>query len=283
MAKVDTEQRRALKRRLKEIGQFYEKQSIETGIDRNTFDLFNEVESNVYRKEQPLAFPNPAKIIPYMVFNDKDLTKGGRLYGAFWIGCKKEFRRAITINGELTSDIDGKGMHVQLLYRLEGMEMPDGDPYLFKDSNRSIAKKAMLLMMNTRKVNSLNDGRRAVIRTYKKRFDKKVDETTLFQMILELESFHQPIIHLLYKPNWGRLQHTEAAIMMNIIEMGMRDDVVILPVHDGCLCRRSDRDRVLHYFDRQGIKAEENIDHLKPLPIEETKKILDDHRRLLKA
>lgn len=50
-----------------------------------------------------------------MIFNDRDLRLGGRMYEAFWIGEKKIFRRVITIAGEKTSDIDSKAMHVQLL------------------------------------------------------------------------------------------------------------------------------------------------------------------------
>ncbi len=276
--KIDLKKRKILKDRIKRIGMFYTQQEICTGISDEVFNLFNAVETEVYRKP-PLAKPDNSNLIPYMVFNDRDMTKGGRMYGTFWIGCKKELRRLIKINGELTADIDGCAMHVQLLYRLTKTNLPDGDLYLFTDDRRTVAKKLMLLMMNTGKTYSnIQEGRKAVIRTYRKNFDK-ADEAKLLELICELETRHHCIVDELYKPNWGRLQHTEAAIMIDIIEMGMKNNIVVLPVHDGALCRRSDKETVLSFFNKAGIKASENPDHLKSLPIEETKKILELHRK----
>jgi hypothetical protein len=268
LGKVDTVERRELKDRMKRVWNFYRQHEISTGIDQSTFNLFNEVEIEVLGKI-PLIFPDPSKILPYIVYNDKDLTKGGRMYGAFWIGVKKVLRRAITIDGELTADIDGKGMHVQLMHRINGTKMPTGDPYLFDDERRSVAKNLMLLMMNTKFDYSPEQGRKAVVRTYRKDVDKTGDPEELHELVLELESHHHRIIEHLYKPNWGNLQKTEARIILSIMEVGMNENVVVLPVHDGCLCPRQHKEKVLRYFTDAGIDAAENRDHMKKLPIDE--------------
>ena len=276
---------RKLGERLETIWRFYLDHQIENGITREVFELFNRVNTDIKNKEE-LIYPKPTDILPYFVFNDDKFSKGGRMYGAFWIGSKKILRRAIRIDGDLTCDIDGKGMHVQLLYRDRNFTMPKGDPYLFgvHDKRRRVAKGAMLLMMNTRITHiARNDGRKAVLGTYKKEFTTDFLETldgiekNFLDIVLKLEAQHHKIADRLYQPNWGFLQQTEGAIMLDIMERGMNDDIVILPVHDGCLCARQYRDRVLGYFNELGIVAEENIEHLKPLPVEEAKQYLKAH------
>lgn len=279
VTRVNSAAVKELKARLRKVHAFYLQHDITTGIDKQTFDLFNGFQVEVRGKE-PLIFPDPEKILPAFVFNDRDLTKGGRMYEAFWIGESKILRRAIQIDGELTADIDGKAMHVQLLYRRKGIKPPKGDLYIFTDERRAIAKKAMLLMMNTAKPMSFVDGRKAVERTFKRHFGKVGG---LDQLILELESYHTQIADQFYQPNWGDLQRTEGAIMLSIMEDGLRDGVVILPVHDGCLCPRKNRDQVLNYFESYGIDAAENLSHLQGLPMDETREALVAVRKLMLA
>jgi len=112
---------------------------------------------------------------------------------------------------------------------------------------------------------------------YKKHYG---NEENLEEYIRELEGFHHKISTHLYKPNWGRLQKTEAAIMLNIMEEGMKEGIVILPVHDGCLCQRQHRDSVLQFFSDQGIKADENKEHLKPIPFAEYEELVRSHNKL---
>ena len=276
VAKIDTIERRQINGQLRAFWDFLKQQEIKSNITDAIFNLCNEYQVEVEKKE-PLVRPDENKFLPYSIFNSSDLTQGGRLYGAFWIGCKSYFRRLITINGHLTCDIDGRAMHVQLLYKLKGIVLPPGDPYLFEDKEvRRIAKNLMMLMLNTKEYYQPAKGREKVIRTYRGHFGKYPEASELDKYIDDLEAYHWQILDELYQPNWGRLQKTEAAIMLKIIEHGMADDVVILPVHDGCLCPRKDRDRVLEYFKREGIIAAENEKHLLPLP-------LDDFQEALRA
>ena len=194
---------------------------------------------------------------------------------------KKELRRAIKIDGSKTCDIDGKAMHVQLLYKLIGEPAPDGDLYIYTDDRRRITKGLMLLMMNTTEECPPEIGRKRVKRTYRRSFSR--DDEGLDEYIIELEGFHHKILPLLYRPNWGQLQHTEAAIMLNIMEAAMNEEIVVLPVHDGCLCKLKHKERVLQLFIDQGIEAEENKKHLLPLPLKETEALLEAFYELQKV
>lgn len=272
MARVNTEERRDLRKRMQRYWSFIQDHEITPGFDGYTFELVNDYVVEVDHKK-PLTQPNFNMVLPYIVFNDRQLTNGGRMYGAFWIGLKKELRRTLLIDGEPTCDLDGKGMHVQLLYRLAGEKIPGGDPYIYSDKGqRKIAKTLMLLMMNTVKEFVPEEGRKRVLKTYQKEVSegkaKAANEASLVGMINELEQYHHVIANEFYRPNWGRLQKTEAALMLKIMERGISENVVVLPVHDGCLCQRVHRDRVLGYFEDLEIEAAENPDHLNPIPIE---------------
>lgn len=100
--------------------------------------------------------------------------------------------------------------------------------------------------------------------------------------ILELEKMHSPILHLLYKSNWGELQRTEAGLMLQIMEAAMEDNILALPVHDGCLCQRKHRDGVLELFAELDIEAKENLKHLKVMDFAKIKEGLDEIKRTQK-
>ena len=175
----------------------------------------------------------------------------------------KTLRPYIEIDGELCADIDGQSMHVQLLYKEADEPVPKGDLYLYpkSDPRRKIMKRLMLYMMNTSKDYDLKAGRKAVIRTYN-HHQSPEEPSVLEECIKKLEELHEPILKLLYKSNWGRLQKTEADLMLNIMEEGMKKGILVLPVHDGCLCQRRHKLKVLELFRQQGIGAAENIKQL---------------------
>ncbi|MBV5330591.1 MAG: hypothetical protein JZU65_23670 [Chlorobium sp.] len=289
VAKINTVERRCLNARIRRYWDFLKQHKINSGLSRETFNLYNNIQTEVDNKE-PLLMPDEERFMPYIVFNDPGLTLGGRFYGAFWIGCKKELRRQITIDGESTADMDGKAMHVQLLYNLKGAPLPPGDPYLYTDERRNVTKMLMLYMLNTKEKESPVDGRKAVANTYhraqrevaKREKRKYFPADNIPALIEALEKHHDQIIDDLYQSNWGNLQKTESGIMLNIIERGMADNVVILPVHDGCLCPQQYGNMVLEYFKAEGIIAAENLKHKTPHPIEQMQTLLRsyrDHRR----
>jgi hypothetical protein len=278
---LDTPEKKELAARLSAWWQFIEQQDIKHNTSQECFDLLNRYQTEIRGKE-PLSYPDQTKKKPYFSFNNKEMTKGGRLYGAWWIGASKLIRKRTTINGEPTADVDGRGMHVQLLYREAGVKFPEHDPYIYQDETRTITKKLMLLMMNTKKdYLDLDKGRKAVAYTYAKGRDcPKISRDRLIALMKELEQCHEPIINQLYKSNWGRLQMVEAQIMMNIMEVGMNQNIPILPVHDGCLCPRSAKSRVVELFNEQGIEAAENEKHLIPLPEEDIRQLLRQTQKL---
>ena len=265
-----------LDRQLRQYWDFIKLHKVEHNLTPETFGIIASWKMAVGDKTEKAKFPDKRMICPVAVYNDRSLSVGGRFYGCFWIGMPSEARRFITIDGELTADIDGKSMHVQLLYKEAGLPVPDAELYIYpkSDPRRKIAKNLMLYAMNTRKKWKIKQGRIAVIRTYKKHH-KVPDGTNLMKIIMELEKLHEPILHLLYQSNWGRLQCTEAGIMLKIMLAAMKENILVLPVHDGCLCQQKHKARVLELFADQGILAEENKKHLEPLDLDKMRVFYD--------
>ncbi|MDA3807595.1 MAG: hypothetical protein PF440_06760 [Thiomicrorhabdus sp.] len=272
--KLNTKAKITHDKNIRKIWDYLKKQDIQHNVTKEMFEIVCEYNKFIGDKDKSPVFPDKTKICPVAVYNDRSISIGGRFYRAFWIGEGKDLRRLITINGEATADIDGKSMHVQLLYMKAKLPLPEGELYIYpkSDPRRKIAKKLMLYMMNTRKNWQGDSGRMAVIKTYLKH---NVFTEDLMPVILELEAKHEGIKQYLYQSNWGELQGTEAGIILGIMLKAMKEDIVCLPVHDGLICQRKHRDRVLEIFGEVGIVAEENTEHLEQLNLEKMRVVYD--------
>jgi hypothetical protein len=63
------------------------------------------------------------------VFYRADWNLGGRFHGGWWQGIKEDWRKQIYINDESTIEADYSGLHVNLLYGLQGLQPPKEDHY----------------------------------------------------------------------------------------------------------------------------------------------------------
>lgn len=269
--------------RIRAYWDFTDKFKIDPAIPPEDFAVLNESRSIVVGQAVPLEHPDPTLTKPVASFNDPAGLTGGRFYRAFWIGMNKALRPYIEIDGELCADVDGKSMHVQLLYKEAGEPIPEGDLYLYPkpDPRRKIMKGLMLYMMNTKKDYAVKDGRATVIKTYNQHKPPE-DPGLLEEYIQQLEELHKPILQLLYKSNWGRLQKVEADLMLNIMEEGLKQGILVLPVHDGCLCQRRHKDAVMELFKQQGIDAEENLQQSNKPDIKAMKEAIEVVKKLRK-
>jgi hypothetical protein len=63
------------------------------------------------------------------IFNNNDWNNGGRFYGGWWQRIPSEWRSRIRIGNMPVSEVDFKGLHIVLLYAIEGVNYIE-DPYL---------------------------------------------------------------------------------------------------------------------------------------------------------
>lgn len=87
------------------------------------------------------------------VFNNGSFRHGGRLYGGWWQGVPQRYRKYIRINRMNTVEVDFSAMHINLIYWLQGIEVPDGDLYTlegFPEETRQVVKQCLLTLINAK-------------------------------------------------------------------------------------------------------------------------------------
>jgi hypothetical protein len=89
------------------------------------------------------------------VFNRGSFELGGRLYGPWWQNIsrrKYNMRKRITINGQVTKEIDYRGLHLALIYSLSGQDpstlFEGEDPYALDGYHRNIVKAVFFVAIN---------------------------------------------------------------------------------------------------------------------------------------
>lgn len=173
----------------------------------------------------------------HRVFNNGSFEDGGRFYGGWWENIKGKYRHYITIDNKDTVELDYTGLHVRLLYAMEGIDYTE-DPYNIGDPDRRhIFKKALLTALNTKT-------RDTAIRAIR----SELKEEPLGDLPQLLDNFlekHKPIAKHFYSGIGIKLQHHDSMIaeevMMNLTKLG----IVVLPVHDSFICAK-EHEQVLH-------------------------------------
>ena len=86
--------------------------------------------SRVEPSFKPLREPKPLNLLEvflFRIFSRGSFDKGGRHYGPYYQNIIKEYRSALTIDGEPTSEQDYSCLHLRILYAFAGVPLPEGD------------------------------------------------------------------------------------------------------------------------------------------------------------
>ncbi len=186
----------------------------------------------------------------YRIFNLKQ-TWGGRMYTIGSIhSLSSEERNNITIEGKKVARFDFKAFEPSILYSLAG-EKIEGDPYTLDDDKykkydpiflRSLCKKAMLVMLNTKSFKQAAYCMNDLVR-------EEMDVDLLYQhgklpqsqipvvdIIRDLENKHHKISHKFYNETWKEVQYLGSQIMQGVAEYLMqRYECMVLQVFDECI------------------------------------------------
>jgi len=208
------------------------------------------------------------------IFNNNSWKEGGRYYGGFWQNLpnnKKEgyWRRNIYIGTMPTIEIDYSGIHIVILYAMEGIDYwkEDGrDPYDLKeyrtsDEERSTVIRALLKLLLLVTINLTNkDPKRhrnkrisaAVWKAIKRDKDNeeeskygfltqgskraKEEGIVLKEVIEAFESRHPKIAKHLASGIGTRLQKVDSEMAEYVINRMTEGGHPVLSVHDSFLC-----------------------------------------------
>lgn len=177
----------------------------------------------------------------YRVFNRRSFEHGGRFVGGWWVSCPRELRKRIFINDWPTTEIDFSGLHIVLLYALEGIEywrQIDRDPYLIEKPKfiqndrdcRDAVKRLMLVTLNAADQESAFRAFRSEADTghYFKRFK----DAQLAEILAQISKVHEPI-QSYFNSDWGtRLMRYDSTIAWETMREFVDEEIPILCVHD---------------------------------------------------
>ena len=158
----------------------------------------------------------------HRIFNNIELTHGGRFYGGWWELVPSKLRSRIVINGKRTEEYDYSGLHPNMLYAMEGLAFPS-DPYdnLVEGVPRDDCKVAFNAMLNSPKelkrlpkLNLIQYG---------------TNWANLSAAIMER---HKPIAHYFYTGFGKKLQRIDSDMAEEVMLFFANEGVPVLPSHD---------------------------------------------------
>ena len=171
------------------------------------------------------------------IFNNERWDHGGRFYGGWWQRIPEVWRTRIRIWNNLVTEIDYKGLHIALLYKIEHETMV-GDPYVLEGYEntpemRSFLKTALLSSINAKNiveaVKVLNMEINFDLDTYGWIREEKIN---LKELILALRDKHPKIKDYFFKAKGIELQNIDALIAQKIVDKFTSEGIVVLCVHD---------------------------------------------------
>ena len=183
----------------------------------------------------------------YRVFNNKKFSEGGRFYGADYQQLNQDDRSLITINGNKTSEIDFKGLHLNMLYNSEGIDF-QGDPYSITNQNpevRPLLKLISLIGINAPNpqsaVKAFND---EMCKNYKLYQIKKKYNLKPKELFSQFENAHQTISKYFRSGKGIELQYIDSMIAEDILKHFTRQGKPCLCIHDSFIVEESNKEEL---------------------------------------
>lgn len=195
----------------------------------------------------------------YRVFNSKDLSCGGRFYGAAYQYMNEEARKHLLLDGEETIELDYSGLHIRMLYNREGIDY-SGDPYSFvkrDDPLRGVYKLAALIIINSESFpNAIGALKYELIRKSKKLFGFQISKEefnyviksfgidNLADILKTMMEQHKSISKYFLQGEGVYLQNMDSQIADNVLYHFTRKDIPCLCIHDSFIVPQSFKDEL---------------------------------------
>ena len=168
------------------------------------------------------------------IFNNSSFEQGGRFYHGWWQEISSSYRKYITINGMRTEEEDFGGIHVRMLYALEGIELGSEDTHIIEgygSEYREQVKRAIYIIINA-------ETRDKAIYAIDRKLTLPSNETAR-DLFNQLELKHPKIAKYFATGKGIELQYIDSQIAEKVMLRLARDNIVALPVHDSFIVRMS--------------------------------------------
>ena len=214
-------------------------------------------------RQKPIAAPQNeqfngdlAAVSLRRVFTER-WSRGGRLYGGWWIGVSAQERAHIMIDGETTVELDYGQLHPSiLLARVEASNK--SDPYLIDGlpaSTRPLGKDTFMRLLNRRTTAGEVPTLARVTPSYK----HLLPAGMTYGKYVELYLNHMGEVSRWFGRDEGmKLQREDSDLAISIIDNLDKLGIAALPVHDSFIVKEQHGDTlkaIMQYHFRQRYKV----------------------------
>ncbi len=211
------------------------------------------------RHSYKLVEISPRNSFVRRVFYREDWALGGRFHGGWWQMVGSKWRKHIFINDKPTDEQDFSGLHVTLLYGLEGLQPPP-DPYTLSlessftpEESRAIIKALVLTAINAK-------DRKSAFQAFRQDQEKgsaqkRLKDVQLTKILDAFCSNNEPIAHYLCNDMGVKLMAIDGRITAKVINHFTKKGVPVLTVHDSYILD-IEYQKELHEVMSEAITAE---------------------------
>ena len=191
----------------------------------------------------------------FRVFNNASFACGGRIYGPAHQDVSGEVRKHIFINNQPTVELDYSGLHIRMLYHMEGIDYRKECYVMEKGVDDDMRDKFKIVSLIG--VNATN--RKSAIGAVKYHID--CSEYPAKKLLSDFEQYHAPIKKYFYSGVGLKLQNMDSHIMMNVLIsllekgcpcLGVHDSVIV-PVWASELAKNTMMQAYLKYFSFEAV------------------------------
>lgn len=170
---------------------------------------------------------------------------GGRMHGGFWQNLSKEMRGNILMDDMPTVEVDFSGMHISIIYALEGSTPPQ-DPYRLSevllegytaDQQRKVVKGLVLMAINAKGSNKAFSAYRDDQKTGSR--EKGLTNAQLKQLLDQFIEENQTTEKYLCSDKGVELMHYDGEIAYRVICNFTNRNLPLLCVHDSFIVKHT--------------------------------------------
>jgi hypothetical protein len=188
-----------------------------------------------------IPFENQSRKFVRRIFNNATWDDGGRFYGGWWQRLPKEWRNKITIFGLPTHEIDYSGLHIVIMYAMEGIDYwkeIGKDPYQIEGYEKSERMRLLLKQVLLTAINAKD--RTAAVKAVNWEVNKdkeefgwvKAEELDIGDLIDSFALTHSPIKRHFFSNYGVILQRIDSIIAEHVINEMTKRMVPVLCIHD---------------------------------------------------
>ena len=188
------------------------------------------------------------------VFYRADWNLGGRFHGGWWQNIGEGWRKQIYINGESTIEQDYSGLHINLLYGLQGLE-PQQAPYVLEnllgftdDEQRKIVKGIALMGINAQSPKKAFSAFRQDQETGSAA--KSLKDKQLQRLLDAFKEKHPEIADSICTDKGVELMRVDGRITAKVINHFTKKNIPILSIHDSYIIQNQHSGQLIKVMNK---------------------------------